>query len=1049
MDQSTDNNDEHANDTSHNHESNNAMFHLISACDDSQTAADVSDINSQFSLPNSQGKSGGACTAALLNALYAAHENGTIDSMSWVGLLKEMRKDLIKKEYDQIPQLTSSHRIEVDKPFKIVNDSPDSMSGTKRAIMIGINYVGQQGELSGCHTDVKNMRKYLVEVYGFKKSDIIVLMDDGIHHNPTKHNIMKAYRKIVRDSLPGDTVFLHFSGHGGRQVDLNGDEDDGYDETLIPVDFQEAGQIVDDDLWVELVKAMPQRVLVTSLMDCCHSGTVLDLPYQYAADEDNVVSSGDCSDNSTGSLQDDQSPETPETAAASSTVSEDARLYELITSKNWKRAEEFLDDKSTFNKEEKLENLQYQDSNGYTPLVKAVLKKSAPVSLIKTMINLGKRETLEVTNDSDWNVLHWAAYSNNVSLEVFKLILEKSNRDVIYAKNNYDKTPLEILLNRNKAAFIDKTLALLVKEQLLSDQKTTVDRLCTSWSTIKTLAWAHHLPESEKDIVLERPLFKAILNSTFICPRYIFISMMDLYMQIALVLVFSFFLRNAIIQSDTSPFLSLIILVVCFVWFLIREMTELMLTYLKNYFLEPTNVLDIIQFVLLAGSIVIIFASGIDDDLNPLSTIDHAVFISATCVAWLKLLFVVGNLYYNGAVFANGVITIIGKIVPFLFTSAVLLLMFSHMYLMWGAGHYYFCSQFFKSDDEWTCNLPSSYHETFSMFLGLNSEVQVSTFAISYVYGFFISILMMNILIAIICYSYAKVLESGDRTFWRNRLKFIAECQCFFNMFCCAERHNRIRNESTRYGRIDSEIITNFDLNVDQDGDPQQDNGPQVHILKNDRISFGTHDWSIYNKKIGANDKREFFGWWFETSVTSTPSLRIRLKYFFSRALWEDIICPGQEFENILLGIQYNKSGRGLRLFFVRLVCYVLIPFSLLIIILMFCFGSVSFGLLWHRKMREHLFAEDTNKFKSEQVEARDTLKEEIFIELQEYETNINDSLEQLVRKHEEKIGKQFAILSKKQKMNFKKQNEHEYRFDVIDEHLSDIKKMLSEMGNK
>ncbi len=114
-----------------------------------------------------------------------------------------------------------------------------------------------------------------------------------------------------------------------------------------------------------------------------------------------------------------------------------------------------------------------------------------------------------------------------------------------------------------------------------------------------------------------------------------------------------------------------------------------------------------------------------------------------------------------------------------------------------------------------------------------------------------------------------------------------------------------------------------------------------------------------------------------------------------------------------------------------------------------FCFGSVSFGLLWHRKMREHLFAEDTNKFKSEQVEARDTLKEEIFIELQEYETNINDSLEQLVRKHEEKIWKQFAILSKKQKMNFKKQNEHEYRFDIIDEHLSDIKKMLSEMGNK
>lgn len=36
--------------------------------------------------------------------------------------------------------------------------------------------------------------------------------------------------------MPGDTVFCHYSGHGGRVVDTSEDEDDdGYDETLIPV----------------------------------------------------------------------------------------------------------------------------------------------------------------------------------------------------------------------------------------------------------------------------------------------------------------------------------------------------------------------------------------------------------------------------------------------------------------------------------------------------------------------------------------------------------------------------------------------------------------------------------------------------------------------------------------------------------------------------------------------------------------------------------------------------------------------------------------------
>ena len=68
--------------------------------------------------------------------------------------------------------------------------------------------------------------------------------------------------------------------------DTSGDEEDGYDETLIPVDFQSAGQITDDELFTNLVKPMAKGVLMTSLMDCCHSGTVLDLPYRFTADGD-------------------------------------------------------------------------------------------------------------------------------------------------------------------------------------------------------------------------------------------------------------------------------------------------------------------------------------------------------------------------------------------------------------------------------------------------------------------------------------------------------------------------------------------------------------------------------------------------------------------------------------------------------------------------------------------------------------------------------------------------------------------------------------------
>jgi hypothetical protein len=87
-------------------------------------------------------EAGGACTSALLQVLYK-HQPGSI---SWVECLRMMRAELNRMGYDQIPQLTSSRYIEVEKPMYIV---PPNSGGRRRAILIGINYTGQQGQLSG------------------------------------------------------------------------------------------------------------------------------------------------------------------------------------------------------------------------------------------------------------------------------------------------------------------------------------------------------------------------------------------------------------------------------------------------------------------------------------------------------------------------------------------------------------------------------------------------------------------------------------------------------------------------------------------------------------------------------------------------------------------------------------------------------------------------------------------------------------------------------------------------------------------------------------
>jgi metacaspase-1 len=69
------------------------------------------------------------------------------------------------------------------------------------------------------------------------------------------------------------------AGHGSQKRDFSGDEKDGMNETLCPTDFERAGQIVDDELNRRLVNPLPTGVRLHALLDACHSGTGLDLPY--------------------------------------------------------------------------------------------------------------------------------------------------------------------------------------------------------------------------------------------------------------------------------------------------------------------------------------------------------------------------------------------------------------------------------------------------------------------------------------------------------------------------------------------------------------------------------------------------------------------------------------------------------------------------------------------------------------------------------------------------------------------------------------------------
>jgi hypothetical protein len=77
-------------------------------------------------------------------------------------------------------------------------------------------------------------------------------------------------------------ALLTVAGHGGQTKDLDGDEDDGYDEVIYPVDFRQTGHITDDEMHRIMVRPLQAGVRLTAIFDSCHSGTALDLPYIYS-----------------------------------------------------------------------------------------------------------------------------------------------------------------------------------------------------------------------------------------------------------------------------------------------------------------------------------------------------------------------------------------------------------------------------------------------------------------------------------------------------------------------------------------------------------------------------------------------------------------------------------------------------------------------------------------------------------------------------------------------------------------------------------------------
>lgn len=166
-------------------------------------------------------------------------------------------------------------------PLKILKPN---YTGVKRALMIGINYFGTNCELNGCHNDVDNMRKVLIDKFNYDPNNIVTLKDSKDDTNfespsaPTRDNILKHMNDLVKQTKKDDVLFIHYSGHGSWEYSTNGAEIDGKDECICPIDNT---QIMDNELENILVDNFPEGARLTCILDCCHSGSSMDLPLRW------------------------------------------------------------------------------------------------------------------------------------------------------------------------------------------------------------------------------------------------------------------------------------------------------------------------------------------------------------------------------------------------------------------------------------------------------------------------------------------------------------------------------------------------------------------------------------------------------------------------------------------------------------------------------------------------------------------------------------------------------------------------------------------------
>jgi Caspase domain len=172
-------------------------------------------------------------------------------------------------------------------------DNPSNQISKLYALLIGIDcYLpnqlpdgGSYKNLGGCIRDIRHVEDFLKLKLKMPPEQIFKLTASDIgkpepaeppEKLPTYENMVAMFNHLTEVAEPGDQVYIHYSGHGGRAKtnypQLKGEN--GIDEALVPTDIgnSTARYLRDIEIAKLLERMVDKKLVVTVILDSCHSG---------------------------------------------------------------------------------------------------------------------------------------------------------------------------------------------------------------------------------------------------------------------------------------------------------------------------------------------------------------------------------------------------------------------------------------------------------------------------------------------------------------------------------------------------------------------------------------------------------------------------------------------------------------------------------------------------------------------------------------------------------------------------------------------------------